>query len=363
MIMSSHSTTDATPERLLAVLPGWVGDTVLATPALAAIRRRWPDARVTILGKPHLLDLLADGGFADDAISWSHGARRDGRMNLPRLAAHVRSQSFDTAVLFPNSFRSALLCFLARIPRRIGYARDGRSLLLTDRLRPVKERGEFVPISMVDSYNKLAQRLGCEEVDRRLRLGTSERDDAAVGALLQRLGVAERRPLVIVHTGASFGSAKCWLPERFAEVADRLIEDHEATVALSCGPNEVESVPRIAEMMKRSPLVLNDPLLSIGELKALVRRSDLLVTNDTGPRHFPVAFGLPVVTIFGSTDPRWTEANHPLERKLMISVECGPCMKRICPLGHHDCMKGVTTDMVIRAATELLATRRAAWTG
>lgn len=355
--------SDAAPHRLLAVLPGWVGDTVLATPALAAIRRRWPDAYVTILGKPHLLDLLADGGFHDDAISWLYGAKKRGRINLRKLASHVRAQSFDTAVLFPNSFRSALLGFLARIPRRVGYARDGRSMLLTDRLPPVKERGEFVPISMVDSYNKLAQRLGCDEIDRQLRLGTHPRDEAYVDALLEKLGVAERRPLVIMHTGASFGSAKCWLPERFAETADRLIDEHGATVALSCGPNEVESVPHIANMMKRRPIVLNDPPLTIGQLKAMIRRSDLLVTNDTGPRHFPVAFGLPVVTIFGSTDPRWTEANHPLERKCMISVECGPCMKRVCPLGHHDCMKGVTTDMVMRAAAELLKTREAAWAG
>lgn len=363
MLMPSDSTNNAAPQRLLAVLPGWVGDTVLATPALAAIRTRWPGAYVTILGKPHLLDLLADGGFADDAISWFHRAKKPGSINMADLAGHLRSQAFDTAVLFPNSFRSALLCFWARIPRRIGYARDGRSLLLTDRLRPVKERGRFVPISMVDTYNKLAQRVGCDVIDRQLRLGTNPRDEAMVELLLEQRGVAGRRPLVVMHSGASFGSAKCWLPERFAETADRLIEEHGATVALSCGPNEVESVPHIANMMKREPLALTDPLLTIGQLKALIRRSDLLVTNDTGPRHFPVAFGLPVVTIFGSTDPRWTEANHPLERKCMISVECGPCMQRICPLGHHDCMTGVTTDMVMRAAAELLATRAKAWAG
>ena len=149
------------------------------------------------------------------------------------------------------------------------------------------------------------------------------------------------------------------MPERFAEVGDRLIADEGATVLLSCGPGEVEVVPQIGGMMRRGGHALNDPPLSIGQLKALIRRADLLVTNDTGPRHFPIAFGLPVVTIFGSTDPRWTESNHPLERKCLVSVDCGPCMKRVCPLEHHKCMTGVTTEMVVAAARELLALRAA----
>lgn len=360
MIRSAGVSDPRQPRRLLIVLPGWVGDTVLATPALAAIRRRWPQASIALLGKTHLLELLADGGFADEGIAWGSGSQKPGAGDMLRVASHLRRRAFDTALVLPNSFRSAVQCCMAGIGRRIGYDRDGRGWLLTDGVRPLRANGKFVPVSMVDYYNELARRLDCRQTDRKLRLGTNERDEGTVEALLARRGLSVASPLVVIHAGASFGAAKCWLPERFAEVADRLTDEQAATILLSCGPGEVGIVPAIARMMRRRAHVLNDPPLSIGQLKALIRRSDLLVTNDTGPRHFPIAFGRPVVTIFGSTDPRWTESDHPLERKCLVPVDCGPCMRRVCPLGHHKCMTGVTTEMVVGAARELLALPRRA---
>jgi len=334
----------------------------LATPTLAAIRRRWPRAHVTLLGKKHLLELLSDGGFADDGLEWNAGSSGAGRADFLRLAGRIRRRGCDTAVLLPNSFRSALLCRLAGIPRRIGYSRDGRGFLLTDRLRPIRQNGKFVPLSMVDYYNQIARRLDCQQIDRRLRLGTSEREEEAVDDLLAGLGLTGARPLVVIHTGASFGSAKCWLPERFAELADRLIAGEGAAVMLSCGPGEVDAVPRIGGLMRQHAHMLTDPPLTIGQLKALIRRCDLLVTNDTGPRHFAVAFDRPVVTIFGSTDPRWTECDHPLEIKCSVPVDCGPCMLRVCPLDHR-CMTGVTVDQVFGAARKLLAGQAAGTSG
>lgn len=345
------------PQRILAVLPGWVGDTVLATPALHALRTQYPGAHVTLLGKAPLLAVLADGGFADDAVAWTAGAKKPGKINVLKLSRILRERNFDTAVLFPNSFRSALVAWLAGVPRRVGFSREGRGIFLNDKLHPQREGGKFVPVSQVDYYNEIAERVGCERIDRKLRLGTIAADEKTIDDRLHGIGAADHHPLVIVHTGASFGAAKCWIPERFAELGDRLIDELGAAVLLTCGPNEVDSVPQIAAMMRKPAVVLNDPLLSIGELKALLRRIDLLVTNDTGPRHFPIAFDLPVVTIFGATDPRWTETNHPLERKCLIPVDCGPCQQRVCPLGHLKCMTGVTTEMVFTAARDLLATR------
>jgi heptosyltransferase-2 len=165
------------------------------------------------------------------------------------------------------------------------------------------------------------------------------------------------------------------MPERFAAVADRLMETCGTRVAITCGPGEEPIARAICAAMKdrtapssprSSPwegegvsgsLVFDDPVLSLGELKSLIRRCDLLIGNDAGPRHIAKAFGVPVVTVFGPTHPDWTSTDYEDERIVRIDVDCGPCQQRVCPLGHHQCMTGVTVDAVYEAASELLRSR------
>src|SRR5436305_714062 len=251
---------------------------------------------------------------------------------------------------------------MAGIKRVVGYDRDGRGFLLTDKLLPVKDRGKFIPTPIVKYYLGLAAYLGATHRDMKLELFVTESERREADEILERAGIdrglfrpaaSGLAPLVILNPGAQYGAAKCWLPEYFAQVADRMIEDWGATVLISAAPKERGIVQAILSHMKHAALDLSSKGLTLGALKEIVRRCDLMITNDTGPRHIAAAFDVPVVTIFGPTHPEWTEINFDKERKVAVKVFCGPCQKRTCPLDHR-CMTLVTPNMVFETAEELL---------
>lgn len=337
------------------VLPGWVGDIVLATPAMRALRKHYAEQHITALVRGHLAPVLSGGDWVDEVLHWpGRGSSRPKRhRSFLGFAAELRDQRFDIAILLTNSFRSAMLVRLAGIPRRVGYDRDGRGLLLTDKLLPQKAEGKFVPVPMIRYYNAVARYLGCRECPELPELFTSPEDEAAATAVLASAGVRPGQPIVVINPGASYGLAKCWLPERFAEVGDVLSERHGAAIFISCGPKETEIARSVAARMRRPVTVLDRPTQSLGLSKALIRRAGLLLTNDTGPRHFANAFGTPVVTIFGSSDPQWTATAASHEQLMMVDVDCGPCMKRKCPLDHR-CMTRITSQMVLAKAEEAM---------
>ena len=352
----------ADPRSVLVVLPTWVGDFVMATPILRAIRNRFAEAQITFLMEPNLRDLVCGGDWMDECVEWPVKKRRTPlHREYLDLVWALRRRRFEWAVLLPNSFRSALIARMAGVRRRIGYDRDGRGLLLTDRV-PVKNRrnGRFIPVPMVEYYADLAEAIGCERPGDQLELFTTPDCDEAVEEKLATLGITgppEGNPLVVISPGAKYGAAKCWPPERFAAVADRLIETTGAAVIVTCGPGEEPIARSIGASMAKGGFILDDPRLTLGELKSLLRRSDLLICNDAGPRHFAKAFDVPVVTIFGPTDPEWTATSYPKERVVRIDVDCGPCQERVCPYGHLKCMTGVTVESVFEAATQLLRAR------
>ncbi|HRR85995.1 MAG TPA: lipopolysaccharide heptosyltransferase II [Phycisphaerae bacterium] len=357
---SHEVSTQKAPSRILIVLPNWVGDLVLATPALRVMRERFRDTHIAFLLRSHLEDILSGGQWADEIIHWpattkgqSRPKRRQGFLGF---AAEMRDRRFDWAVLFSNSFRAALLARLAGIRSRIGYDRDGRGLLLTDRLLPERYNGKYVPIPMTRYYNAIARYLGCRNCSDHPELYTTPEEEAVVDGLFAAAGVTQGRPVVVLNPGSSFGPAKRWLPERFAEVADRLVVEHGAAMFIACGPKEIDTARQVAGHMRHSSTVLDKPVLPLGPTKALIRRAGLLITNDTGPRHFGIAFRVPTVTIFGPTHQQWTATNSSCERAIQVPVDCGPCMKRKCPLDHR-CMRRVTGDMVVQAARELLSRR------
>ncbi len=355
-----HQPGDPDPQSILVILPTWVGDFVMATPFLRTLRNRFANSHIRFLIEPNLRDLVAGGDWANEWIQWpDRQAKKSARTPFHRgyrdLIWDLRRRRLDWVVLLPNSFRSALIARLSGAKRRIGYDRDGRGLLLTERI-PVKNRQgrTYKPLPLVEYYADLAEALGCERPGDQLELSTTNECEQSVEQHLSTLGISDHRPLVVVSPGAKYGAAKCWFPERFAGVADRLIQDDGAAVVVTCGPGEESIAREIAAHMKQKAFVFDDPRLTLGELKSLICRSDLLICNDTGPRHFAKAFGVGVVTVFGPTDPVWTATSHETERIVRIDIPCGPCQQRVCPLGHLDCMKGVTQDMVLAASRELL---------
>ncbi|UCC29737.1 MAG: glycosyltransferase family 9 protein [Phycisphaerales bacterium] len=383
-----HYPEDPDPRSIMVVLPTWVGDFVMATPTLRAIRDRFANAHITFLVEPNLRDLARGGDWMNECFEWPAKDRRSPLHKEYRdLAWDLRRRRFDWAVLLPNSMRSALIARLAGAGRRIGYDRDGRGLLLTDRLPLRNRRGEnassdrqpgpsaprpgepsqvrprdrvpvppgrFVPMPLVEYYADLAEAIGCDRPGDRLELFTTPDCDDSVQERLASPGIADRRPLVVISPGARYGAAKCWFPDRFAEVADRLIETEDATVIVTCGPGEEPIARQIGSAMRHKGSIFDSPPLTLGQLKSLVCRCDLLICNDAGPRHFAKAFNVPVVTVFGPTHPEWTATSYEAERIVRIDVDCGPCQQRVCPPGHLKCMYGVTVDMVFEASKDLL---------
>jgi len=227
--------------------------------------------------------------------------------------------------------------------------------LLTDRVEARNRRnGRFTPYPLVTYYADLGEAVGCGRSGEQLELFTTEDCDRSVESRLVAIGAEDRHPLTVLSPGAKYGASKCWPPGHFAALADRLIEERDATVIVTCGPGE-ESIGRdILSRMRFRGHLFDHPLLTLGELKSLLLRSDLLVCTDAGPRHIAKAFGRPVVTVFGPTHPEWTATNYSTERIARIHVECGPCQQRACPLGHHRCMKELPVETVVHWAMELL---------
>lgn len=345
------------PRSVLVVLPTWVGDFVMATPLLRALRERFSDARITFLAEANLRELIAGGDWMDEVLLWPERAARNPWHGPYRaLIRELRRRRFDLAILLPNSFRSAFAVWQSRAARRVGFDRDGRGWLLTDRVPCPNRVGRraFAPYPIVKYYADLADALGCPRTGDALELFTTPECDASLSAMLVALGVAEDAALLVLSPGAKYGAAKCWAPERFAAVADLLRERQGMTAVVTCGPGEEHIAGAIRDAMKGDAIVLEEPRLSLGELKSLVKRSRLLLCNDAGPRHFAKAFGVPVVTVFGPTHPEWTATTFAHERIVRIDVDCGPCQQRVCPLGHHKCMTGVSVEMVYEACAALL---------
>lgn len=288
--------------HLLIVAPSWVGDATMATPAFRAIAAAWPDARRTLLCRPGI-DAVLDGlpAFTDRIVEAAAGT-----LGPLRAARRLRTLGADVAILFPNSFRTALMVRLSGVPRRIGYARDARGILLTERVAMPRER----PRSTVDFYCNLVERgLGVAVPDRRPRLVATEGDGMAARTLLDALD----GPFALLVPGGN-NPAKRWPVERFASVAEALRERHGLTTLIAGSPGERALIESIRAACRVPTTSLAERPLGLGALKAIVERAAIVITNDTGPRHFAAAFGRPTVALFGPTDHRWTRLPGVPER-------------------------------------------------
>ncbi len=345
--------------KIAIYLPGWVGDAVMATPCLRAVRQQFRQAHIVGIVKPYVAGVLEGGDWFDRLLPiptqhWDGG--------LCHVAGQLRREKIDLALLLSNSFRSGLTAWLGGCRRRVGYAHHGRSLLLTEALQPIRdERGRLKPRPIVHAYNRLAEQVGCPSPGTRLHLFTTPADELWADLVWQRTGLDRYSEVVCLNSGGAFGLAKHWPVEHFAVLARELARRRGCGVLVLCGPAERTLCRQIVELAGHPAVqgLASEPALSLGLSKACVRRAHLLVTTDSGPRHFAHAFDRPVVTLFGPTHIAWTETEHPRAIHLQKQVPCGPCQKRVCPLDHR-CMTGLTPDEVFRAAITLLEAERAA---
>ena len=338
--------------RIVVRAPNWVGDVVMATPAFRALRENYPNAHLAVALRPYVQPILLGAPWFNEVIA----TEDRGWGNLWSLAQRLRAGRFDLAVILPNSFRTALEAWLGRVPRRIGYARRGRALLLSDPIAPSRDaHGRFIPRNMVDYYLTICEHLGCQGLSQREELFITPECQARADAFLARHQVAPDARLVGLNPGGAFGSSKLWPADRFVVVGDALA-GRGFRIVLFGSPAERPILEKIAGAMAHKPILPEPGELDLDVLKPLVRRCALLVTNDTGARHYAVALDVPVVTIMGSTSPLYTQVNMENQIVVRVDVDCGPCQKKTCTSDHR-CMTLITPDMVLHAASRLLSGR------
>jgi heptosyltransferase II len=335
------------PERILLVAPAWVGDMVMMEPLTRLLRRLYPKADIDVMAPPWTAALVPFMPAVRSAISapFSHG-----QLALTarwRLSRAIRRRNYDMVILLPNSIKSALVPFLAGIPKRVGYAREGRALLLTearwlDRNRLVRQIDRFIALGLPETalppFDAPTPALTVPE--------------GLTGRTLERLELERPRgKLLLLVPGAEFGPAKRWPIEHFAELAkDRRAagwsvwlvgspKDREVTYAIQTASGGV-----CVDLAGRTEL---------SEAAALLSLADAVVSNDSGLMHVAAALGRPQVALYGPSDPVFTPPLNSRAEILRLGLECSPCRQRECPLGHHRCLVDLMPERVIEALASL----------
>ena len=340
--------------RIALFLPNWIGDVVMATPAIRSVRERFPQAHLVAICKPYVAAVLGGSPWFNEIIL--HDKRGSWKQRGVSVIGKLRRERVDAAVLFTNSFRTALITWLGSCKKRIGFARYGRSPLLTDRLQAIKdENGRYKPTPIIDDYNRLVKPLGIDDPGYRMELFTTLADEITANSVWSEYHL-DRAPEVIgLNSGGAFGAAKHWPIEHFAKLAREFVDRRGSAVLVLCGPNERDIARQIVQQADRPSVVsLADRNVSLGLTKACVRRLDLMVTTDSGPRHFAAAFDRPVVSLFGPTFIEWTETYFAKAINLQKKVPCGPCQQRTCPFDHR-CMRDLSVADVFDASQQLLS--------
>jgi heptosyltransferase-2 len=326
--------------KILVRATNWVGDAIMALPALRAIRQRFPEAEITILARPYVAFIYKDQQVCDNIMFVDY--KRD-------MVGEIRAQKFDIAVLLQNAFEAAWFAWRAGIPERIGYARDGRSLLLTKAVS-VPKPGK-IPAHEQYYYLELLRRIGWLDSlpsESFIKIHVPEENRQCAADFLFSAGAKPGTLRVAIGAGASYGSAKCWPPDRFAELANRLQAQGNADVILFGTSAEAAVSSAIAAGMRRAPIDLTGKT-AINDLPALLSQCHLFIGNDSGAMHVAAAVGLPVVAVFGPTDPFGTAPVTPRCAIVQDKPYCSPCFLRRCPTDHR-CMTRVTPDAVEAAA-------------
>jgi heptosyltransferase-2 len=334
--------------RILIRQVNWVGDAVLTLPAVEAIGDRFSGAEIVLLARPWVGGLFVGHPSVDRVVELPPAGLRHGISDRWRLAKSLAHERLDLAVLFPNSFEAALLPWVARVPRRVGYATDGRGWMLTDPLE--KQSPPFRP-HQVERYLAIARALGGDGPSIP-RLSVPVGAEQKAGQILRDSGVGEREPIVAVNPGSVYGSAKRWPAARFAAMADALVTSRGVRILLIGSEGERPVLEQVAQRMC-SPAVNLAGRTDLPTLMGVLAQARLLVSNDTGAMHMAAAIGTPVLAIFGPTD---AEATGPLGQSMRLvrqPVPCSPCLLRECPIDHR-CMTRISVEQVFRAAAELL---------
>ncbi len=332
--------------KIVVRTPNWIGDTLMALPAIESLRRNFPSDEIWIAAPAWVREIFA--GEEWSGRLWPLDSPKRGN-DFFAAAAKLRAPSFDAGLLLTNSFGSAAVFALAGIPERWGYAREGRGFLLTKKVRA--RRGDE-PSHMVRYYLDLVEGLGWKTHPAEIRLTVTSSEAERGRALLTAAGLDPGRPLAILNPGAAFGPAKRWPADRFAALARILQDRHGLEIAVTGGVEDRLSAQVVQSAVSRPAADLTGRT-TLRELLGVIRAAAVFVTNDTGPMHMANALRVPVVAVFGPTEPAVTAPYHEPRTILKKDVVCWPCLYRECPYDHR-CMLSITAEETAEAAARFL---------
>jgi heptosyltransferase-2 len=337
-------------QRLLIRSTNWIGDAVMTTPAIRAIRKRFPNSYVSLLAKPWVMPVFENSEHIDQLLIYDDKGRHKGIFGKFRLARDLKKYHFDAAILLQNAFEAALITFLSNIPLRIGYNTDVRQLLLT---HAVSCTNEIKKKHQTDYYLDILRGIGIKEDNRALYLKLDQKDRFRAEKILleQRLSLGDK--IIGINPGATYGPAKQWPLDRYAHLADNIQAFTKGRVIIFGGPNDKDLGEKISQEMHHCPIDLSGKT-SLGEAMALIEKCDLFITNDSGLMHVAAALDVPLVAVFGSTNSVTTGPLSQNSRIVQVPLECSPCLRPECPKGHLNCMEQISVEIVFNVVKEML---------
>ncbi|MFC1830249.1 lipopolysaccharide heptosyltransferase II [Thermodesulfobacteriota bacterium] len=336
--------------KLLVRSTNWIGDAIMTTPAVRAIRNNFPHSEISMLAKPWVSPVFENSPHVDRVINYDGEGKHRGFLGKIRLAKELRTDAFDAAILLQNAFEAAFITFLAGIPVRIGYNTDGRRLLLT---HPVSCGPEIRAVHQTRYYLNILTGVGLKDGSQELYYAVSEEQKARAEDILRKHGIKREDRLVGINPSATFGPAKQWPPERFARLADRLHRFSDAQIIVFGGPDDRRLGEHVSRIMRHKPIDLSGRT-RLEEAMALIRRCNLFVTNDSGLMHVAAALNVPLIAVFGSTNSTTTGPWSKNSKVVQVPIPCSPCLKPECPEDHLDCMNKIDVDMVFNVAKTML---------
>jgi heptosyltransferase-2 len=340
-------------KRIVVRGTNWIGDAMMTLPALRELRRLFPAAHITLATRSLASGLFEDSDFLDEQLIYD----RRGLGSVVKQIREWRRRRFDLAVLFQNSFEAALLASAARVPIRIGYATEGRGVLLSNPVHLPAWRNSthevFYYLNIVAEIERcFGGKTTILQRDPDCTLSVSDNRKAEAREILRANRVSDGYPIIALCPGSTNSRAKRWPAERYALLADRLIAECGAEVLLIGSAAEADVSLAVGGLMRQKPIMLTGKT-DLPQAVAVLSLVDLIVTNDTGPAHIASALGCPTLVIFGPTNPLTTRPFSPVAEIVRHPPYCAPCMLRDCPIDHR-CMTAISPDEVFTRAQLLL---------
>jgi heptosyltransferase-2 len=324
--------------RIAVRAPNWIGDSILAIPSMRSLKTNFPDSSITIVAKNWVKDVFINLESVDDIIVIPD---KNDLKSLKNAAKKLKKREFDTGLLLTNSFISALLFYMAGIPKRWGYKKDGRQILLT---KPIPNKNPRKQIHQVQYYQNIISGLGLKVSPPKLHLSVTKQQKDLAREFLFSLNIDPQKKLIILNPGAYYGSAKRWPVSKYGDLAETLQRRFNLNLLIIGSQSEAGIADSISACLKKKPINIagKTPLRM---LAGVISLSDVIISNDSGPMHLANALGIPVVALFGPTIPAVTRPFHQPYKVIKKEVPCWPCSYRECPY-EHQCMLKITPQEV-----------------